>query len=116
MNLVIWVYMITLYSDWVGPKKLTQIATAIQMNMIWFLDWGYNTSLAEDIVIAVASCMDGAYIGKMYLGAHNILQDEDTQVEVASHDFQIHENYDSNTMKSEFPSPVTFSKKLFQTK
>ena len=60
--------------------------------------------------------MDGAYIARMYLGAHNILRDEDTQVEVASHDFQIHENYDSNTMKSEFPSPVTFSKKLFQTK
>ena len=65
--------------------------------------------------------MDGAYIARMYLGAHNILRDEDTQVEVASHDFQIHENYDSNTLKNDiayikFPSPVTFSKKLFQTK
>ena len=62
--------------------------------------------------------MDGAYIARMYLGAHNILRDEDTQVEVASHDFQIHENYDSNTLKNDiayikFPSPVTFSKKLF---
>ena len=65
--------------------------------------------------------MDGAYIARMYLGAHNILRDEDTQVEVASHDFQIHENYDSNTLKNDiayikFPSPVTFSKKLSQTK
>ena len=65
--------------------------------------------------------MDGAYIARMYLGAHNILRDEETQVEVASHDFQIHENYDSNTLKNDiayirFPSPVTFSKKFFQTK
>ena len=89
--------------------------------MIWILNLSYNTSLAEDIVITAAHCMDGAYIARMYLGAHNILRDEDTQVEVASHDFQIHENYDSNTLKNDiayirFPSPVTFSKKLFQTK
>ena len=59
--------------------------------------------------------MDGAYIARMYLGAHNILRDEETQVEVASHDFQIHENYDANTLKNDiayirFPSPVAFSK------
>ncbi len=72
-------------------------------------------------ILTAAHCMNGAYIARMYLEAHNILQDEDTQVEVASQDFQIHENYDSNTLKNDiayigFPSPVTISKKLFQTK
>ena len=58
--------------------------------------------------------MDGAYTARMYLGAHNILQDEDTQVEVVSYDHQIHEEYDSVTLKNDiayihFPSPVTLS-------
>ena len=65
--------------------------------------------------------MDGAYTARMYLGAHNIWQDEETQVEVASHDFQIHENYDSITLKNDiayirFPSPVAFSKKNYFNK
>ena len=58
--------------------------------------------------------MDGAYTARMYLGAHNILQDEDTQVEVVSYDHQIHEEYDSVTLKNDiayirFPSPVSLS-------
>jgi len=85
-----------------------------------FIDGFYfcgGSLIAEDIVITAAHCMDGAYIARMYLGAHNILRDEDTQVEVASHDFQIHENYDSNTLKNDiayirFPSPVTFNSNI----
>ena len=75
---------------------------------------------AEDTVITAAHCLDGAFTVRMYLGVHNVFQDEESQVEVVCKigDFAIHEEYDSETLKNDiayirFPIPITFSKHIF---
>ena len=58
--------------------------------------------------------MDGAYTARMYFGAHNIWQDEETQIERVSHDFQIHEEWESDILKNDIAlikltTPIEYS-------
>ena len=63
--------------------------------------------------------MDGAFLARIVLGAHNILEDEESQVEVFCKigDFAIHEEYDGGFKNDiayiRFPRPITFSKQEF---
>ena len=70
--------------------------------------------LANDVVLTAAHCMDGAYTARMYFGAHNIWKDEETQIERVSHDFQIHEEWESDILKNDIAlikltSPIEYS-------
>ena len=70
--------------------------------------------------------MDGAYIARMYLGAHNILRDEETQVEVSVDIDSIriqktrgHKNIikldDNLSMKLRYPALDQFVENNFET-
>ncbi|XP_049826370.1 brachyurin [Aethina tumida] len=51
----------------------------------------------ENVVLTAAKCVDGASEVEITLGAHNIDEDEDSQVVLTSNDFVIHEEYNATT-------------------
>ena len=59
--------------------------------------------------------MDGAFHVKVFLGAHNLHEDDGNQVLMASNEFATHEKWSSTTLENDvagikLPEPVTLSK------
>lgn len=69
--------------------------------------------ISNEWILTAAHCMDGAGFVNVVMGAHNIREDEPTQVSVTSFDFKIHEDYDPYMIVNDLaviklPEPVTF--------
>ncbi|KAJ3643059.1 hypothetical protein Zmor_025796 [Zophobas morio] len=52
--------------------------------------------ISANYVVTAGHCGDGARQAYVTLGAHNINQNEDTQVEIESSDIKVHERYDGD--------------------
>ena len=57
--------------------------------------------LAQEYVLTAAHCCDGAFFIEVVLGAHQIRENEDTQVRKLSKEFATHEDWDPNRITND---------------
>ena len=57
--------------------------------------------IAEEYVLTAAHCCDGANFIQVVMGAHNVREDEDTQVKSMSKDFDVHEEWNPNQLTND---------------
>ncbi|XP_042857363.1 brachyurin-like [Penaeus japonicus] len=70
--------------------------------------------ISDQWVVTAAHCMDRSAFVKVIMGAHNIQEDEPTQVTLTSEDIIVHEEWDSHTLKNDIalirlPEAVTLN-------
>nr|AAL67441.1 collagenolytic serine protease [Paralithodes camtschaticus] len=98
----------------VGGQEATPHTWVHQVAL--FIDDMYfcgGSLISSEYVLTAAHCMDGAGFVEVVMGAHNIREDEASQVSMTSTNFAIHENYNAFTITNDvayirLPSPVTF--------
>ena len=79
--------------------------------------WYFNFSLlAKEYVITAAHCCDGADIIMVVLGAHNVQEEEDTQVKTFARNFDTHEEWDPNQLTNDICWVNTFNIELSKLK
>ena len=57
--------------------------------------------IAEEYVLTAAHCCDGANFIQVVMGAHNVRENEDTQVKSMSKDFDVHEEWNPNQLTND---------------